>query len=157
MSAAEIPLEVVKATLNKGDSRTLGLLLNTAKTIFSEDLFSKAIYNALPTYKMHALFKARAAAYGLGFLYSKADQIVGRSESLMVVVPSAVNFHQLYIHICCASSIDSKRNSYDHLLMKQYLEGSSIAPFVRFLGNACQNSYALSRCGKACNLYPVLV
>ncbi|KAL8443452.1 hypothetical protein Emed_006807 [Eimeria media] len=78
-ATAEIPLEVRKKTFKSDDIRALGLLLTTARTLISKATMRSAFLVLSSYYRIYSLFRACAAAYGLGFLFSRVDQVAGSS------------------------------------------------------------------------------
>lgn len=72
-----MPLEVRNTALKSKEIRALGLLLTTLRTFITKTTQRNLFMVVSSYYKLYSLFRACAVAYGLGFLFSKADQVAG--------------------------------------------------------------------------------
>ncbi|KAL8425482.1 hypothetical protein Efla_002603 [Eimeria flavescens] len=88
LQTVEIPLEVRKTTFKSDDIRALGLLLTTARTLISRATVRNVFLVLSAYYKIYSLFRACAAAYGLGFLFSTVDQVAGLAGLLVTTLTS---------------------------------------------------------------------
>ncbi|CDJ29672.1 uncharacterized protein EMH_0023580 [Eimeria mitis] len=84
----EIPLEVRNTALKSKEIRALGLLLTTLRTLISKSVLRNIFLVLSSYYKLYSLFRACAVAYGLGFLFSKADQVANLANLLVTTLAS---------------------------------------------------------------------
>ncbi|OEH77210.1 hypothetical protein cyc_05571 [Cyclospora cayetanensis] len=91
---AEVPLEVRKTAFRSDDIKALGLLLTTSGTFFSKTTQRNLFLVLSSYYKIYSLFRACAVAYGLGYLFSKVDQVAGLPNLLVTTLTSLFLNHQ---------------------------------------------------------------
>ncbi|CDJ46379.1 hypothetical protein EBH_0027240 [Eimeria brunetti] len=85
---AEIPLEVRNTAFKGKEIRALGLLLTTLRTLISKSTQRNLFLVLSSYYNLYSLFRACAVAYGLGFLFSKVDQVAGLANLLVTTLSS---------------------------------------------------------------------